>query len=48
MEPEVWGMLAECSAAVLDHQASIMVFMPRILFVLFEPRLRYSRLTLNL
>lgn len=27
---------------------SIIVFMPRILFVLFEPRLRYSRLTLNL
>lgn len=27
---------------------SIIVFMPRILFVLFEPRLRYSGLTLNL
>lgn len=31
--PRSGAMLAERSAAVLDHQASITVFMPRILFV---------------
>lgn len=46
--PRSGAMLAERSVAVLDHQASIMVFMARILFVLFEPRLWYSRLTLDL
>lgn len=44
MEPKVWGMLDKCSATVL-LPGSITVFMPRIMF---EPRLMYSRLTLNL